>query len=98
MKHYKSVEFLSTFRRSAPPDKREAPYWRLSDDGSGPSSFCLAFQTTLLYINLPVFVSTRVIQTHRSIILSVFLVNILCVEVWAVMQIQLVSYNKEVNL
>jgi len=25
MKHYKSVEFLSNFRMSGPPDKRKAP-------------------------------------------------------------------------
>jgi len=28
MKHYKSVEFLSSFRMSSPPlHKRKAPYW-----------------------------------------------------------------------
>ena len=41
MKHYKSVEFLSIFSMSShpaqmqsPPQKRKAPYWKLSGDGS----------------------------------------------------------------
>jgi len=44
MKHYKSVEFLSNFRVSSPPaqtqrppQKRKAPYWKLSGDGSVPT-------------------------------------------------------------
>jgi len=46
MKHYKLVEFLSIFRVSSPPaqtlsppQKRKAPYGKLSGDGSGSRSF-----------------------------------------------------------
>jgi len=28
------MDFLSIFRTSSPPQKRKAPYWKLSGDGS----------------------------------------------------------------
>ena len=36
MKHYKSVEFLSNLISECPalPNKRKAPYWKLSGDSS----------------------------------------------------------------